>query len=136
MSLAEALARAQEGRIERAETRQLQKTIRQDKRQTERTKRVEAKAGGGYYQPESVAARQASVTAGLGAAAQIGAAIATGGASAAAGGLAEALAGAAGQLGTTAAPAPAPAPAPAESKSSSLLVPALLAGGALFLGRM
>ena len=54
-------------RLKAWEKKQEEKTERVQARQQGRTDRVEAKSEGGYYSPEAVAARQATVQYGLGA---------------------------------------------------------------------
>ena len=96
-------AARQAARTERQSTRQARRTERQQSRQAGRTARTEARAGsrasrtqskaeGGYYSPESTAARWQGIAAVGEQAVTVGAGIATGGASLAAGGF-----GAAGQ---------------------------------------
>ena len=86
---------------ERQETKrfkQLQKTERVKARQQGKSDRVDSKAQGGYYLPESVEARTEALMQGLKTAGTIGLAAATGGSSLAVQGIGSSIAGALGSV--------------------------------------
>lgn len=70
-----------ENRTQRIQARQEGKTARTGLRQAGKSDRIQSKAEGGYFLPQSVQARQESLMAGLKTAGAIGLASATGGAS-------------------------------------------------------